>query len=269
MKADQWLKTCTSSLKRAGIPTARLDCLVLLEDITTKNKAYLLANPNYKLSDLQLKKLNKQIKQRSRHEPLAYIRGKTEFYGREFITNKHVLEPRPESETMIELLKDLGLVVEITVLDLGTGCGALAITTKLEIPNSKIIATDIDQNCLKLAQKNAQKHQVAVEFIKGDLMAPFKNRKVDVILANLPYVPDKFKLNTAALNEPKIAIFGGSDGLDVYRKFFEQLSKLNQKPNFTLTEALPFQHQKLAKIARENGYKLQKTDDFIQLFTLS
>src|SRR5579885_1241682 len=107
MKISKWLANATKKLKTAGIGTARLDCLVLLADSLNKDKAFVLAHPDMVLSAAQLRKLNKQLAERQKHYPLAYIRGKTEFYGREFIMNHHVLEPRPESETMIDLLKDI------------------------------------------------------------------------------------------------------------------------------------------------------------------
>lgn len=266
MKVDDWLKTAATKLEKSGISTVRLDTLVLLEDAIGKDRSWLLAHPKQHVKDETLRKLEKQIKRRAKHEPLAYIRGMTEFYGREFLINKDVLEPRPESETMIELLKNLNLQASSVILDLGTGSGALAITAKLEIPNAELVVTDINPKCLIVASQNAQKHKVKVKFFLGDLLLPV-SKKVDVILANLPYVPDNFKLNDAAMNEPKLAIFGGPDGLDVYRRFFSQIATKSQKPLYVLTEALPFQHQKLAKIAAKTGYKLTRTDDFIQLFT--
>src|SRR5579863_7303532 len=102
MTVNDWLTDAGNKLKTAGISTNRLDTLVLLEDITKKDRAYLLTYPEMTLSTTVLQKLERQIKRRAEHEPLAFIRGKTEFYGREFIINKEVLEPRPESETIIE-----------------------------------------------------------------------------------------------------------------------------------------------------------------------
>src|SRR3990167_7586357 len=107
MRVEAWLKQATQELETAGIGTARLDCLVLLEDLTGKDRAYLLAHPEFPVKGSTFHKLEKQIEKRKKHVPLAQIRGKTEFYGREFIINQDVLEPRPESETMIELLKEL------------------------------------------------------------------------------------------------------------------------------------------------------------------
>lgn len=270
MKIDTWLKSTSKKLNEAGIGTAHLDALVLLEDTLGKDRTHLLANPQLKLITEQIKKLDRQIKRRIKHEPLAYIRGQTEFYGREFCLDRRVLEPRPESETMIELLKALSARREaLNIIDLGTGSGALAITAKLEIPKAKVIATDIDPKCLIVARRNARLLKANVKFLQGDLLQPIKvlDSSLTFILANLPYVPESFKINPAAMAEPRIAIFGGSDGLDIYRQFFAQTQNLKARPKFILTEAMPPQHAKLEKIAKVAGYKLQQTDDFIQVFS--
>lgn len=173
MNISDWLQQSTKGLEEKGIDTARLDCLVILEDLITKDRSWILAHQDEMLTDEQLRKLDEQLEQRGKHTPLAYIRGKTEFYGREFLINEYVLEPRPESETIIELLKQSvtdGAIERI--IDVGTGSGALAITAKLEIPAADIIAIDIDKNCLELAQRNAIKHKADVNCIEGNLLAP-------------------------------------------------------------------------------------------------
>lgn len=272
MKINEWLADATKKLETAGIGTARLDCLVLLADCLSKDKAFVLANQEIELSPAQLKMLDKQLARREMHYPLAYVRGKTEFYGREFVINHHVLEPRPESETMIDLLKEIfeqrAESREQIIIDVGTGSGALAITAKLELPQAEVIATDIDKNCLKVAGQNAQKYDVDITFLHGNLLAPFSalSSLPSALLCNLPYVPDSYTLNEAAMNEPKIAIFGGEDGLDMYRRLFASLTHL--MPQFILTESLPFQHAELAKIAATQGYALKETRDFIQVFMI-
>lgn len=271
MTSSSWLQSATKQLATEGISTARLDCLVLMEDMTGKERGWLLAHPEFELSETQVKKLNAQIKLRATHEPLAYLRHKTEFYGREFYIDHRVLEPRPESETMIELLKNSKLPSKPIIIDIGTGSGMLAITAKLEFPTAEVIATDIDENCLAVAKKNAKKFQTDIEFLQGDLLEPLPTSKLQspnsIMLCNLPYVPDHFQINPAAMAEPRIAIFGGSDGLDLYRKLFQQLQKLRSKPNFIFTESMPPQHEELTSIAATADFSLEKTDDFIQVFT--
>lgn len=281
MKISDWLRQATVKLEDAGIGTARLDALILAEDACGKDRAYLLAHPDLDVKGRTFHTLEEQLKRRAMHEPLAYIRGKTEFYGREFVIDHRVLEPRPESETMIELLLDQvkrqKLKVE-SIVDVGTGSGALAITAKLELPLAQVIAVDIDSKCLQVARQNIKKHSVKVETYQANLLEPlatsnFSNKKhgrgfyLIIVMANLPYIPDSYAINQAAMNEPKLAIFGGADGLDIYRQLFAQIAHYSQKPKYVLTESMPPQHKKLAEIAKNHGYILQQTDDFIQLFT--
>jgi release factor glutamine methyltransferase len=262
-----WLAKATNNLKDAGIGTARLDCLVLLEDCLNTNRTHLLAHPEIVLTPSQLKLLNAQIIRRARHEPLAYIRGKTEFYGREFMVNQHVLEPRPESETMIDLLLQLSLKQQINLSDIGSGSGALGITAALEMGLSKVYLHDIDPETLKVAKLNAKKHNVAAKFLQENLINNY-NFNYDVLLCNLPYVPENFHINTAATHEPRIAIFGGLDGLDLYRELFDQATKCRKKPSYILTESMPPQHDNLSQIAYQHAYNLVLSKDFIQVFTV-
>src|SRR3990167_9055865 len=130
MRSDNWLKGAENSLKQAGIGTTRLDALVLLEDECHKNRGWVLAHPEFELSTTQIAKLNKKVARRVKHEPLAYIRGFTEFYGRRFKVNKDVFEPRPESETMVDLLIEVANRLRVTGYRLrlrggGKGAGGL------------------------------------------------------------------------------------------------------------------------------------------------
>ncbi len=266
MTVGQFLKAGQAKLDDAGISSARLDTLILLEDMLHKDRGWLLAHPESKLTPLQAKRLDRKVERRTRHVPLAYIRGFTEFYGRRFRVNRHVLEPRPESETMIELLKSLRLPAKPAIADIGTGNGAIGITAALEIPGSIVDLYDISAGCVAAAKYNSHLHELRLHVRKMNLLSrPL--RPYDVVLANMPYVPERWKINEAALHEPKIAIFGGKDGLDVYRKLFHQLRRFTWKPSYILTESLPPQHASLAAIATQNGFKLLKADDFIQVFT--
>ncbi len=268
MKTSGWIKHATSVLVNAGVTTARLDCLVLLEDVLNTNRTHILAHPEYPLTDENIAILNIAMEKRAQHIPLAYIRGKTEFYGREFAINERVLEPRPESETIIDLLKNITPQPQ-TIIDIGTGSGALAITAKLELPDATVYAADIDAACLMVAKLNTRRLHANVTFLRTNLLDNLPQDTLDartILLCNLPYVPDGFHINTAALHEPKQAIFGGPDGLGLYRALFAQLSNLTTMPRFILAESMPPQHQELSTIAMNAGYQQVKIDDFIQLF---
>ena len=264
MNVYGWLLEGQKELQSAGITTARLDCLVLLSDELERDKSWLLSHPEHDLQGSEIENLNTKIVQRAKHIPLAYLRGHAEFYGREFAVNAHTLVPRPETETIIELVKTLHLPGETRILDVGTGSGCIAITAALELPESRVSACDIDAGCLQTAAANAQKLSATVEFVQSNLLERVKS--CDVILANLPYVPDNFQINTAATHEPRHALFGGADGLDLYRQMFDQIKQNTWKPQYILTESLPPQHEVLTDIAKTGAYHLQRTDDFIQLY---
>jgi release factor glutamine methyltransferase len=288
MKNSEWLTEAAERLEKVGIETARLDALVLLCDVTGKSRAHLLAHPELELSNKQQSALRKLLTRRMEHEPLAYIRGKTEFYGREFYVNYNVLEPRPESETIISLLKNLLVDTPTscakdgplrkkvlsedqprTVVDVGTGSGALAITAKLEWPEVEAVAIDVSPDCLEVARKNASQHSADITFLIGNLLEPITSNPLAsplIILANLPYVPDDYQINSAAKHEPRLAIFGGKDGLDLYRTMFDQLAEYDSGEIFVITESLPFQHPELLNIATTHSYTQIVEKDLIQVF---
>lgn len=276
---DRTLANClseaTMKLEKAGINTARLDALIFLEDITNKDRAHILASPQFNLSLIDINKLELYISRRATHEPVAYIIGKAEFYGREYIVNKSVLQPRPETETMIDLLKELvknhaaAYHNEVRIVDIGTGSGCLAIAAKLELPGVEVIATDISVACLKIAKQNAKILDADVKFYRKDILEhlPNPNSKLStIIIANLPYVPDNHPINKAAEYEPKLALFGGKDGLDLYRRLFDQARNMRYPPKYILTESLNTQHNSLAKIAKMSGYHGRESSDLVQIF---
>jgi len=266
----EWLVGAHALLTRVGIGTAHLDAMVMLEDETGKDRAWLLAHTETELEERHVASLQAKLNRRAMHEPLAYIRAKTEFYGREFYIDHRVLEPRPESETMIDLLKKLPMHRSQTIIDVGTGSGALAITAKLELPKATVMATDVDGEAIKVAEMNCDRYGCDVHFLKGNLLKPFYlhyHPEHAILLCNLPYVPDSFHINAAAMREPRTAIFGGPDGLDLYRQLFEQTDPLRYKPEYVLTESMPPQHELMKEIARRHGYQLEDTEDFIQVFS--
>lgn len=269
MTIGQWLTQATKKLATANIATARLDTEVLLADALRHDRAWLLAHPDFALQKPTLERLSADLARRTKHEPLAYIRGRQEFFGREFVVSPDTLTPRPETETLVEMALSLTEKHDVkNVADVGSGSGCIAITLYLESGRTlSCTGFEISRAALKIGLKNAERLQADVTFVQDDLTADGAHgwQKADMIVANLPYVPDNFKINLAATHEPPFAIYGGSDGLEYYRELF---SKIN-KSRFVLTESMPPQHSALRDIARLYGYEQEAEQDFIQLFKRS
>ncbi|HSX32345.1 MAG TPA: HemK/PrmC family methyltransferase, partial [Candidatus Saccharimonadales bacterium] len=208
MTIGDYLRLATAQLAQAGIESARLDVLILLEDALDRDKASILANPDMDIPTETLTTLNTQIVQRMAHLPLAYIRGSWAFYGRNYKVTEDVLVPRPETEDMITLLKNLPLPSKPVLADVGTGSGCLAITAALELPGSRIDASDISPSAIAVAEHNNTLHRTHVQFMVRDLLRDVST-PYDVVLANLPYVPNNYAINKAAGLEPSIALFAG------------------------------------------------------------
>lgn len=268
MTISYWLDHSIQKLQQSDIPSARLDCLILLEDCLNTDRAQLLASPNRKLTPEHIKWLNNRIRRRAKHEPLAYIRRRVEFYGRQLYIDKRVLVPRPETEPMVSLVKGLRHQKTIRLADIGSGSGCIGITIALELPDAQVDLYDIDPATFVIARQNAKAYQASVHFYKGNLLQDLVT-SYDVVLANLPYVPDGAAENIDVYFEPSHALFAGSDGLDLYRDFWQQVAKLSEKPRYILTEARPkYQQPTLTLLAKDVGYRLTHTDGFVQMFEL-
>ncbi len=284
MTVDNTLLQTIATFKLHALSTPKLDAEVLLSYVIKHDRAWLLAHPEYVLSAKQLQKYQSYIARRIANQPIAYITGKKDFYGREFSVNKHVLVPRPESESFITLLKYLKNELDLhvkkrivsplpehahlsgflhNILDMGTGSGCLAITVKLEFGDTFVTATDTSTAALKIAIKNALTYEVPVVFKKQNLLNGDKNG-YDVVLANLPYVPIDMQ-DKSILHEPPKALYSGSDGLSHYRKLFKQLA--HKHIRFVMTESLLDQHKKVEELANKANYQHTKTDNLVQLFT--
>lgn len=268
MTIDNWLRSATKKLADSQILTARLDSLVLLEDCLSIDRAHILARPEQILSAEHIKWLDERLERRAKHEPLAYIREKCEFYGRTFFVDEHVLVPRPETEPIIDFMKKLPAPGSIRVADIGSGSGCIGITVALELPNAIVDLYDIDSSTFNVSKHNAEAYKADVSFHTGNLLQDLVEN-YDVIIANLPYVPDGKPENVDVYFEPSHALFAGNDGLDLYREFWRQLHNLQHKPQYILTESRPkYQQPTLVELAMTAGYKLASTDDFIQEFEL-
>lgn len=212
---------------------------ILLHVLGQREPSYLLAHAQDNLATTQIQKITTMAEQRKTGMPLAYIIGEADFYGRTFIVTPDVLIPRPDTEALIEraleyIKHNFSEDKEITIADICTGSGIIAITLLLEIqkrfPNlvCRFIACDISPAALVVAKLNAKKHAVLekIEFMQGDMLEPILNKHIDLIVSNPPYVPSaelsphfapsgasRFKLETVGLKfEPRIALDGGPDG---------------------------------------------------------
>jgi release factor glutamine methyltransferase len=219
-----------------------------------KDRAWTAANrASLKLKLAQKAKLDALLKRRLKDEPLAYLLGSQPFYGRDFIVNKNVLIPRPETEDLVD--EALKLPSQIYI-DIGTGSGAIAVTLALESPRSKVFASEIKTSSLKVAKKNAKKLKAKVKFLKGSLLhsklAKEIHGKSVTICANLPYLPPsdkKIMPKSVTKYEPHGALFAKQDGTELNVKLLQQISKLKTHPNMLL-EFDPPQSQKLLALAK-------------------
>lgn len=194
-----------------------LDSVVLLSHITGFTKSQLLANPNPSLTEQQGDQLKQALAQLKGGTPLPYVVGEWEFFQHRFIITPDVLIPRPETEGLVELA--LAWLKEHpqrrTCLEIGTGCGCIAVSLAINLPELNIIATDISPSALQVARENAQRHQVEDQIIfrERDLLTGMEG-KVDLLVANLPYIPtEKLKSLAVYSREPVAALDGGADGL--------------------------------------------------------
>lgn len=193
-------------------------------------------------------------------EPVQYIIGYEEFYGRPFAVNKEVLIPRPETEELVyhalqRIEKMFGDKL-VSLVDIGTGSGAIAVSMKIERPSLQVTATDIAQESLEVAKGNAATHGADISFIEGDLLAPFieKGQKFDVLLSNPPYIPESDRETMSVVvteHEPDRALFAGDDGLVLYRRFMEQLPHVMNEKAIIAFEVGAGQGELVAQLLRD------------------
>ncbi|MFH1598334.1 MAG: peptide chain release factor N(5)-glutamine methyltransferase [Patescibacteria group bacterium] len=242
MTINQALVGATKKLKAKNITSADLDAEVLLSHVLKKPREHLLAHPFTNLKTYQLNNFQTFIKRRAQHQPVAYLTGHKEFYGLDFIVNKSVLIPRPETESLVEAVIKEIRNKSLTIADIGTGSGCIAIALKKNLPKTKVLATDKSATALKVAKQNARLHSVRIQFIQGDLLEPVKNQMINIIVANLPYLDNNMKNllksseSKALKYEPPMALKGGPDGMNIYRRFFTQIIELSYKPQAVFWE---------------------------------
>ncbi|MDO8637062.1 MAG: peptide chain release factor N(5)-glutamine methyltransferase [Dehalococcoidia bacterium] len=236
MKVGQAWKDASAKLAAGGIEDALMEGELLLRQTLKMERSEFYSGLSGELTTSELNRLKEFLTQRLTHKPSAYIRHVKEFYGLEFYVDERVLIPRPETELLVE--KALEMVHSrltlrqaqggegLLIADIGTGSGAIAVALAVNLPRFRIFATDISGEALEVAEINCRKHGVAdrVQLLSGDLLTPLP-QPVDIIIANLPYIPDAELDNLApevSRYEPSLALSGGPDGLEYIRRLIDQ-----------------------------------------------
>lgn len=223
MKIKNLLQAGYLRLKNVGIESFALDIRILLKFILGVSEEFLLLNQDLALSNNQIEDFNRLVQRREKLEPISYIIGFKEFYGRDFVVTKDVLIPRPDSEILIEsVLVDYKKLENLRILELGTGSGCLIITLLLELQKASAIAVDINKAALAVAKQNAENLEVDnINFIESDWFSALRvAEKFDIIIANPPYIAlDSTRISKETnLYEPKVALFASGNGLSCYKE---------------------------------------------------
>jgi release factor glutamine methyltransferase len=264
MKIRDLLNSAIASLKQHNFETPELDARILLEVAANLSVNVIYLKPELELSDDIIEKYQRFLIRRLNHEPVAKIIGKKSFWKDDFIVNEHVLDPRPDSEVIIEAALELfaNKNKPYRFLDLGTGSGCLLLSLLKEFPNAIGIGIDISSDALKITQANVESLslQNRVSLIQqnwGDSLV----EKFDLIVSNPPYIPFKDIDNLAQdvkLYDPQLALNGGIDGLDPYRYLAKQLLYLLKKDSYAILEFGQGQGLYIREIFKQHGYQVHK-----------
>ena len=253
MNVNSWLTAVKTTVKSADSE------LILLNAINSSlDRSWLVTHGDYVLSETAAKEANEGLKHRAAGEPLAYILGHKDFYGREFIVDNSVLIPRPETEELIDLVLNLK---PKKVLDVGTGSGCIAITLALELPQAEVTASDIHEPAVAI--KNADQLGVNVKFVVSDLLDNIDGN-FDVIAANLPYVDKSWNwLDDSLKYEPDEALYADDGGLLLIKKLILQAKG---RTKYLVLEVDTSQHSAIIDFAAKNGLELVEDRNFAVCF---
>jgi len=259
MNLENIIKEASKKLKNNNITSHALDAEIILADIMGLKREFLITNEKINISEDVREKYNIAINRRVNNEPIAYITGKKEFWSRDFFTNKSTLVPRPETELLIYKIADIFKNKRINILDIGTGTGCILLSLLKELYNSRGTGIDISSEAIKIAKANSKNlNLVNRAKFKNFAIGNYTLGRYDLIVSNPPYIPSKDikKLSKDIINfEPKEALDGGSDGLDLIKKVIYK-SNILLKRNGTLALEIGFgQYRKVSKILRYYKFK--------------
>ncbi len=239
----------------------KIEIELLLAHVLGQSKEFLYANPKKKLSSFQVIKLSSLVKRRLKGEPVAYLVGYKDFYGLRFKVTKNTLIPRPETEELVELVKNQILKIKnknlkpIRILDIGTGSGCIMVSlakglsAKGQEKTSTFFATDVSKKALKVAKENAKANGVNVKLIHSDILENVR-MDFDVLVANLPYLSKEWKTKSIK-HEPKLALFTKEKGLFLIHELLEQIANKKIPPKFVFLEFDPRQKILLSKLIKK------------------
>lgn len=261
MIISEALKIAKEKLKNVGIETYSLDSELILCEVTGFNKTKLFIENEYMLSKEEEALFNAYLERREKKEPIAYIFGRQEFMALSFKVNSYTLIPRPDTEVLVEkLIEEVNSRAYKRLLDIGTGSGAIAVSTLKYTKDSSFDAVDISQGALDTAKENAENNGVSerISFIKSDIYENIENQKYDVIVSNPPYIRteviDGLEDNVKKY-EPFSALDGGKDGLYFYRKITEgAIHRLNNK-GLLIYEIGYDQAEEVSELMEKAGFK--------------
>lgn len=250
MRIDEWTRRARALLGAAGFEEAKLESELLAAFACGISRSQVIAFPELAMDDALGEEL---LARRLNHEPLAYIIGSVEFYGRRFKVNPAVLIPRQDTETLIEAA--LSLSAPQTVLDIGTGSGCIAITLACERPSWQVSATDLSPVALEVASENNEAFGGKVRLKLGDLARPFDGEKFDLVVSNPPYIPSGTLLEKQVQEfEPGLALFGGESGLEIYERMAAELPVYLAPGGTVILEIGYDQGETVPLLFREQGW---------------
>ena len=260
MKLQKVLADATFKLSKSGIDGAARDARILTAYSLEVPMSQLSLKINEQVSEKIISKLEQLILRRINREPISKILERREFWGRTFSINKNVLDPRGDTETLIDFVIDKPVK---SVLELGTGSGAIAVTLACEWKEANVTAIDISEDALSLAERNAEKFNVKneINFLKSDWFDAVEGL-FDLIIANPPYIGlmEQRAISPEVINyDPEIALFAGSDGLDAYKKIIPSLSKFLNPEGFVVLEIGASQSNQVKELMNSSGFFDLKT----------
>lgn len=261
LDAERWLS-------QHNVSSAHLDAELLLAHVMKKDRVWLIAHNDEELKPEIRQEYAMAVQKRTKRVPLVHLTQKREFYGLELFINESTLTPRVETEQMVEWAIKYA-PKDSHVIDIGTGSGAIALAIAKHRTDLRVVGAEVSPPALEVARKNSQNLNIPLHLVHSDLWEGITG-SFQVIVTNLPYLRDDAHkdLMEEVKYEPDIALFGGEDGLDIYRRFLEDVPSYLEPGGFLFTECDPWQHDDLIAEAAKYGLKPIEQGYFILGFQL-